>query len=116
LSGAGKDSPLGTNPVEVFLDGDVDIASADEIEARIRSAEAEEPSVILVDLRQVSFLDSSGLRLILGAAVRAQAAGRRLVLVRGPERVQRVFELTNLQSRLEFVDHPSLLAHPSPKG
>jgi anti-anti-sigma factor len=114
LSGGGTDSPPGA--VVVFLDGDVDIASADEIEARIRSAEAEEPSVILIDLRQVSFLDSSGLRLILGAAVRAQASGRRLVLVRGPERVQRVFELTNLQSRLEFVDHPSLLAHPSPEG
>ena len=108
--------PSGTDLVEVSLDGDIDIASADEIEARIRNAEAEEPSVILIDLRQVSFLDSSGLRLILGAAVRAKAAGRRLVLVRGTERVQRVFELTNLQSRLEFVDHPSLLAHPSPEG
>lgn len=115
MSGAGTEGQPGTDLVEVPLDGDVDIASADEIEARIRSAEAQEPSVILIDLRQVSFLDSSGLRLILGAAVRAEAAGRRLVLVRGPERVQRVFELTNLQSRLEFVDHPSLLAHPSPE-
>lgn len=115
MSGAGTDGPSGTDLVEVALDGDVDIASADEIEARIRSAEVEEPAVILIDLRQVSFLDSSGLRLILGAVVRAEAAGRRLVLVRGPERVQRVFELTNLQSRLEFVDHPSLLAHHSPE-
>ena len=115
MSGAGTEGPPGTDLVEVPLDGDVDIASADEIEARIRSAEAEEPSVILIDLRQVSFLDSSGLGLILGAAVRAEAAGRRLVLVRGPERVQRVIELTNLQSRLEFVDHPSLLARPSPE-
>jgi anti-anti-sigma factor len=113
LSGAGADDSSGTDLVEVPLEGDVDIASADEIEARIRSAEAEEPSVILIDLRQVSFLDSSGLRLIQRAAVRDDAAGRRLVLVRGPERVQRVFELTNLLSRLEFVDHPSLLAHPS---
>jgi anti-anti-sigma factor len=112
VSGAGTKRPSGTDVVEVPLDGDVDIASADEIEARIRNAEAEQPSVILIDLREVSFLDSSGLRLILGAAVRAEAAGRRLVLVRGRERVQRVFELTNLQSRLEFVDHPSLLAHP----
>ncbi len=113
MSGAGADGRSGTDVVEVSLDGDVDIASAGEIEARIRSAEAVEPSVILIDLRQVSFLDSSGLRLILGAAVRAEASGRRLVLVRGSERVQRVFELTNLESRLEFVDHPSLLAHPS---
>jgi anti-anti-sigma factor len=115
VSGAGTGDPSGKELVEVPLDGDIDIASADEIEARIRSAEAEEPSIILIDLRQVAFLDSSGLRLILGAAVRAEAAGRRLVLIRGPERVQRVFELTNLQSRLEFVDHPSLLAHPSPE-
>lgn len=100
--------------MEVPFDGDVDIASADEIEARIRGAEAEKPSVILIDLREVSFLDSSGLRLVLGAAMRAEAAGRRLVLVRGSERVQRVFELTNLMSRLEFVDHPSLVAPRSP--
>ena len=115
MSSAGTDDTSRTELAEVPLDGDVDIASAGEIEARIRSAEAEGPSVILIDLRQVSFLDSSGLRLILGAAIRAEAAGRRLVLVRGPERVQRVFELTNLQSRLEFVDHPSLLADPSPE-
>jgi anti-anti-sigma factor len=115
MSGAGTEGRSRANLVEVPLDGDVDIASAEEIEGRIRSAEAKEPSVILIDLRQVSFLDSSGLRLILGAAIRAEAAGRRLVLVRGPERVQRVFELTNLLSRLEFVDHPSLLADPSPE-
>jgi anti-anti-sigma factor len=115
MSSPGTKDPSGTDVVEVLLDGDVDIASADEIEARIRSAEAVQPSVILIDLREVSFLDSSGLRLILGAAARAESAGRRLVLVRGHERIQRVFELTNLLSRLEFVDHPSLLAHPSPE-
>ena len=115
MTGSVIDEPVGTDLIEVLLEGDVDIASADEIEARIRSVEAGDPSIILIDLRQVTFLDSSGLRLILGAAVRGDEAGRRLVLVRGPEQVQRVFELTNLESRLEFVDPPSLLVRPSPE-
>jgi anti-anti-sigma factor len=80
------------------LEGDVDLASAPEIEARLRRLEEDLPPVLLVDLRAVTFLDS--------AERRARKDERRLILVRGRESVDRVFRLTLLDHRLEFVDDP----------
>jgi anti-anti-sigma factor len=49
-------------------------------------------------------MDSSGLRLVVLADMRARDAGRRFALVRGPETVHRVFEITRMSDRLDFVD------------
>jgi anti-sigma B factor antagonist len=57
-----------------------------------------------VDLSKLTFLDSTGLRCIVTADERARAEGRRIVIVRGPDAVQRVFTITRLEERLEMVD------------
>ena len=61
------------------------------------------PTVTL-DLRELTFIDSSGIRAILRADTRARALGSRLRLIAGPERVQKVFQITRLDHQLEFVD------------
>ena len=61
---------------------------------------------VVLDLRELEFMDSSGLRLVALAERRLGAAGRGLVLVRGPEAVQRVFEITRMEDHLTFVDEP----------
>jgi anti-anti-sigma factor len=85
--------------------GDVDLASAPELE-RSLSALQTGGRPVLLDLRDVSFMDSSGLRVILTADARARSLGSRLLLVPGPPGVQRIFQLTLLDRRLEFVDDP----------
>jgi anti-anti-sigma factor len=62
---------------------------------------------VLLDLSKLTFLDSTGLRCVVRADERAREEGRRLVVVKGPEAVQRVFEITRLQERLELVDDAS---------
>ena len=57
----------------------------------------------------ITFLDSTGLRLVLEADARARQAGRRLAIVPGPEVVHRVFLIAMLDKRLEFVDDPAAL-------
>jgi anti-anti-sigma factor len=89
----------------VKIAGDVDLASAPELDRSLSALQAEGRSVV-VDMREVSFMDSSGLRVILGADARARSSGSRLILVPGPPGVQRVFQLTLLDRRLEFVDDP----------
>jgi anti-anti-sigma factor len=49
-------------------------------------------------------MDSTGLRIVVSADARARENGRRLVVVRGPEAVQRIFRMTRLDERLEMVD------------
>jgi hypothetical protein len=59
--------------------------------------------LIVVDLRELEFMDCSGLRVVWAAHRRE---GERLVLVRGPDHVQRVFEISGLVTLLRFVDEP----------
>jgi anti-anti-sigma factor len=91
----------------VVLRGELDITGLAAIEPELERL-AEEPGVeaVTLDLRQLEFMDSSGLRLVVMTDQRLRAAGRRLILVRGAEAVQRVFEITRMGERLAFVDSP----------
>jgi anti-sigma B factor antagonist len=93
------------------LRGDLDMAGVAEFELMLSHTEASCPEVILIDLRRVSFLDSSGLRVLLGADARAKAASRKLLLVRGPDVVHRVFEIALLDRRFTFVDAPETASY-----
>jgi anti-sigma B factor antagonist len=90
--------------VVVAFTGELDISRADEVELELESVEADGPDILVLDLRRLEFLDSTGLRLLLGADTRARRAGRRLVIIPGPEKVQRVFRITLLDRRFDFVD------------
>jgi anti-sigma B factor antagonist len=91
----------------ITLEGELDLLATAELEPELDRL-AGEPGVdtVALDLRGLEFLDSSGLRLVVVADRRLREAGRRLVLVRGPQPVQRVFEITRMTERLEFVDAP----------
>jgi anti-sigma B factor antagonist len=71
--------------------------------------EASAPPLVVLDLSKLTFLDSTGLRCLVTADERARDEGRRVVIVRGPEAVQRVFSITRLEERLEMVDDASAL-------
>ena len=92
--------------MRVAFSGDLDLSSAKRAEEAIEQAERSRPPVLVVDLRRLTFMDSTGLRVMVSADKRAQREGRRLVIVRGPAAVQRVFEITRLDERLELVDTP----------
>ena len=88
----------------VALSGELDLAGAAVLERELERLEDDSPGAIVLDLRGVEFMDSSGLRVIAVASQRAQELGRRLALVPGPEQVMRVFEITRMRERLDFVD------------
>jgi anti-anti-sigma factor len=93
--------------VVMALEGELDIAAVAEVEPELGRIEQGEPSLLVLDLRGVTFLDSSGIRMVLAADARAREQARKLVLIPGPEPVHRVFELALLDRRLEFVDDPA---------
>ena len=96
--------------VHVGLRGEFDISTAARFEEALRRAEAEEPGTVVIDLSELDFMDSTGLRGLVGADARAREARRRLVLVRGNDMVQRVLRLTRLDERFEIVEEPGALA------
>jgi anti-sigma B factor antagonist len=90
----------------VALTGELDIASAPQFEEGLAAVERDTPGVLVLDLRGVGFIDSTGLRAVIAADERARSAGRRFVIVRGTAAVERVFSVTQLDQRLEIVDDP----------
>jgi anti-sigma B factor antagonist len=94
--------------VLIGLFGELDISEAESVDEILAAAEAKQPQLLVLDLRGLEFLDSSGIRLVVEADLRAQREERRLVIVRGPEPVHRVFTIALLDRRLEFVDEPPM--------
>lgn len=84
--------------------GQLDLGTVDAFEEALAAVETSRPPTIVVDLRELSFLDSTGLRCLIGADSRARSEARRLVLIPGSEPVQRVFRLTLVDERLDFED------------
>jgi anti-anti-sigma factor len=90
--------------VHVALVGELDLSTVAKVQEELRRVEANAPATLVVDLSKLTFLDSTGLRCIVTADERAREEGRRIVIVRGPDPVQRVFAITRLDDRLEMVD------------
>ena len=90
--------------VHVALRGELDLSTVGKVQDELARIEKSSPQTVVLDLSKLSFLDSTGLRCLVTADERARQAGRRVVLVRGPDPVQRVFTITRLEDRLEMVD------------
>jgi|SRR5215212_2216846 len=93
--------------VRLALSGELDIAGAARVEQELERIEREPPATLVLDLRDLLFMDSTGLRVIVAADERARDQARRLVVVRGSDTVQRIIEMTRLHERLEMVDDPA---------
>lgn len=88
----------------VRLKGEFDLAGVPAFEREVGRDPGPHEKTLVLDMRELTFLDSSGLRAVLMADRAVQADARRFVIVRGPERVNRVLELTGVEDRLELVD------------
>jgi anti-sigma B factor antagonist len=94
----------------VVLTGELDIATHGEAEAKLKEAQQSGASVVVLDLRGLSFMDSTGLRLLVQADSRARESGQRLAIVRGPDAVHRVLEITGLDAKLDLIGDPAEVA------
>ena len=102
------DTEQGDSRASLVLRGELDISSAPVLEEALSRLEAGGPPLLVIDLRGLEFMDSTGLRTLVSADQRARDAGRRLAIVRGPEAVDRIFNVTRLDERLELVDDPAV--------
>ena len=60
----------------------------------------------MLDLRGLEFIDSTGLRAILLQDKRSTERGQAFALVRGPEQVQRLMNMTHVDEHLKIVASP----------
>jgi anti-anti-sigma factor len=88
----------------IALAGELDLAGADLFSDELQRVEATDVRRIVIDLRDLEFIDSTGIRIIYTADMRSRADSDRLVIRRGPDKVHRLFVMTDLADRLPFVD------------
>jgi anti-sigma B factor antagonist len=94
----------------ISLTGELDLSGTAPLEEEVaRFAEQDGVRRVVLDLRDLEFMDSTGLRMVALAERRLRAADRELALVRGPDAVQRVFAITRMDEHLTFVDDPRSL-------
>jgi anti-sigma B factor antagonist len=94
----------GEGSVRIALEGELDYSSALILDDELRRAEAGVHSVLVLDLSQLRFMDSTGLGIIASAYRRMRRGGRRLIVACPTNAVRRIFQLTGMLDRLEVVD------------
>lgn len=102
-SGFAVSSHVGDGDIRLALSGELDIATVPHLEDALAAAEDARDGQLTLDLSDLSFIDSTGLRGILQLHARAEREEWSLVVVPGPAAVQRVFELTGTEQILNFV-------------
>jgi anti-sigma B factor antagonist len=90
--------------VRVSPVGELDMSTTGELTAEIRQLWRSGFSRVILDLRGATFIDSSGLHAIVDEHAAATADGRDFSIIPGPPAVQRIFEVTGMETRLPFLD------------
>jgi anti-sigma B factor antagonist len=88
--------------VRLGLTGELDLACADRLAAAILE-HAKPGGAVVLDLRELEFMDSTGLSTVITADANAKAEGWDLALIEGAGPVSRLFDLTDTRTLLRFV-------------
>jgi anti-anti-sigma factor len=93
--------------VIVLVRGELDLATAPDLE-EVVSERMDAGQEVVVDLRELQFMDSSGLRVLVAAHARSTNGGPRFAMVRAREgtEVAKIMSISGVDERLELVDEP----------
>ena len=98
----------GEDRVTFIPRGELDLATAPEVEEKVLSALRDGQAEVVLDLRELTFMDSTGVRTIVAAHQVSEEAGRGLRVGRPPREsaVSRVIEISGIDDALGLVDAP----------
>jgi anti-sigma B factor antagonist len=86
--------------------GDLDLDTAHRVESALAELRGDGCGSLVLDLRALTFMDSTGLRLVIRWHTAARDEGFEFAVVPGPDVVQRVFRLTGMDAHLTVADPP----------
>lgn len=89
---------------ELSLAGELDMVSAPQLESELMAVESPDAGELLIDLAGVQFIDSTGLRVLLGATRRAGTTGHKLLIRHVEGQALRLFEIAGVLEQFSFED------------
>jgi anti-sigma B factor antagonist len=90
----------------IAVSGELDLASSPSLEVELERVSDADLELLVLDLRRLEFMDSTGLSVILKAHQRLADEGRALYVVRGSQQVQRLLDVTGVAERIQLADTP----------
>jgi anti-anti-sigma factor len=100
----------------IAIAGELDLASSPALRDELLRCSDAGAELVILDLRELLFMDSTGLSILVRAHQQAVDSGRRFAVVRGGQQVQRLLSLTGVGQRLTMVDQPEELIHTDSTG
>jgi anti-anti-sigma factor len=100
----------------VALSGELDLATAPRFSAEFEHAAAGGCAAVVIDLSELEFMDSTGLRSILMAHEHCTAGGKPFAVVPGGRQVARLLEIARVDEHLNFISSPGDLATRQSNG
>jgi anti-sigma B factor antagonist len=94
--------------VRVCPCGDLDMDTVGAVRLRMAELRAAGIRRVVLDLREATFLDSTGVHLVLEADADSRADGWDFALIEGPAGVQRPLEVLGVREHLRFIDPSEL--------
>jgi len=91
------------------LQGELDMACVGQLDEALAAADLNGSDAVVLDLRGVRFLDSTGLKAIFRARKAVHESGCRFAVTEGSAQVQRLLDLTRLNDHLQTIDTPESL-------
>jgi anti-anti-sigma factor len=96
----------GSGRVTLTLVGELDLATTPRLTKYLTTVAQTHQGLIVIDLRRLTFMDSTGVAALAAADRHARRGGWSLAIVKGPPQVQRVLELCGLTEVLPIADEP----------
>ena len=89
--------------VFILAAGELDVATCAQVRTELESVLESSCAHVVIDLRRLTFMDSSALHLLVATQRAALRRGIRLSLIRGPDAVNRTLEVAGMHDRFEFI-------------
>lgn len=89
----------------ILVRGEVDLYSSPDLREAILAAASEEPGLLAVDLREVAYMDSSGVATLIEGYRSALTRESAFILVAPSQAVMKVLQLTRLDAVFDIRDH-----------
>jgi anti-sigma B factor antagonist len=110
------ESRVESDRVVLELHGELDLVGAPLLARELERAERDERRILVLDLEDLEFIDSAGLRVILAAHERLRLRGGDLALTPGPAQVQRLLTIAGVSEHLLTIASSDAMPTPEPGG